>query len=45
MIEQLRRRKVELKHVMIPCGHYTLGETPFKYIDGFQICSFILRSL
>jgi hypothetical protein len=45
MIEQLRRRKVELKHVMIPCGHYTLGETPFKYIDGYQICSFILRSL
>ena len=45
MIEQARRRNIGLKLVVLPCGHYTLGETPFKYIDGYQICSFFLRTL
>jgi hypothetical protein len=45
MIEQVRRRKVRHKLVVLPCGHYTLGETPFKYIDGYHICSFLLKTL
>ena len=45
MIEQARRRHIGLKLVVLPCGHYTLGETPFKYIDGYQIVSFFLRTL
>ncbi len=45
MIEQARRRNIPHKVVVLPCGHYTLGETPFKFIDGYQICSFLLRSL
>jgi hypothetical protein len=30
---------------MIPCrcGHYTTGETPFKYIDGFYLGHFIYK--
>jgi hypothetical protein len=28
------------KVVALPCGHYTTGETPYKYIDGWQIASF-----
>jgi len=45
MVRQMRLRRIEFKLVEIPCGHYTLGETPFKYIDGYQICSFFLREL
>ena len=30
---------------VLPCGHYTLGEAPFKYIIGYEICSFLLRNL
>ncbi len=45
MIDQARRRNIDLKLVVLPCGHYSLGETPFKYIDAYQICSFFLRSL
>ncbi len=45
MIEQARLRKIPHKVVVLPCGHYTLGETPFKFIDGYQICSFLLRNL
>ncbi len=45
MLEEVRQRKVEHKVVVLPCGHYTLGETPFKYLDGYHICSFLLKSL
>jgi hypothetical protein len=31
--------------VALPCGHYTLGEAPFKYIDGYKVVSFVLRNL
>jgi hypothetical protein len=29
----------------MPCGHYTLGESPFKFVAGYQICSFLKRNL
>jgi hypothetical protein len=45
MIEQIKLRKIEYSLTELPCGHYTLGRTPFKYIDGYQICSFFLRNL
>jgi hypothetical protein len=25
----------------LPCGHYTMGETPYKYIDGWYLGTFI----
>ena len=45
MVEQIRMRRIHNKVVALPCGHYTLGEAPFKYIDGYHICSFLLKSL
>jgi hypothetical protein len=29
---------------VLPCGHYTTGETPFKYIDGWYMGSFVYRA-
>ncbi len=45
MLEQIRLRNIPHRVVALPCGHYTLGEVPFKFIDGYHICSFLLRSL
>ncbi len=45
MIEQIRLRKIDHQLIALPCGHYTLGKAPFKYIDGYKICSFLLRNL
>jgi hypothetical protein len=45
MIEQLQLRKIDHKLVVLPCGHYTMGRTPFQYIDAFQMCLFLLRNL
>jgi len=30
---------------VLPCGHYTMGEFPFKYMTGYQICTFLRRQL
>jgi hypothetical protein len=27
----------------LPCGHYTTGETPYKYLDGWWMGSFVWR--
>jgi hypothetical protein len=29
---------------VLPCGHYTTGETPYKYLDGWYLGSFIYNS-
>ncbi|HTV09897.1 MAG TPA: alpha/beta hydrolase family protein [Candidatus Aquilonibacter sp.] len=26
---------------VLPCGHYTTGETPYKYLDGWYLGSFV----
>jgi len=29
---------------VLPCGHYTTGEAPYKYIDGWYLGSFVYQS-
>jgi hypothetical protein len=29
---------------VLPCGHYTTGETPYKFIDGWYMGWFIYRA-
>ena len=29
---------------VLPCGHYTTGETPYKYMDGWYLGSFVWRT-
>lgn len=45
VLEHARETNLDHKSVVLPCGHYTLGEWPFKYIDGYHICSFLKRHL
>ena len=44
-INALRRLKVKHSEVKIPCGHYTLGEKPWVYYDGYKIVSFLRKHL
>lgn len=44
-VDHIRERGLKHRVVVLPCGHYTMGETPFKYIAGYQICSFVKRKL
>jgi predicted alpha/beta hydrolase len=44
-IRMCREYGLDFKEVVLPCGHYTLGESPFKFIDGYHLVSFVLRNL
>src|ERR1700722_19931909 len=41
VIENFRRRGLDFVSKVLPCGHYTTGETPYKFMDGWYIGSFI----
>jgi hypothetical protein len=41
IISELRHRNVDLKSVELPCGHYTCGEAPFSYMDGWHLVTFV----
>lgn len=41
----LREHDIEYSEVALPCGHYTLGEKPWVYIDGYKIVSFLRKHL
>jgi dienelactone hydrolase len=38
---EFERHGLEHKVVVLPCGHYTMGETPYKYMDGWHLLSFL----
>lgn len=44
-LRRCREHKLDHKVVALPCGHYTLGESPFKFLDGYHLVNFVLRSL
>ena len=44
VVEQFVRHRLDHKVAVLPCGHYTTGETPYKYLDGWQIASFLRRA-
>src|SRR5436305_10263302 len=43
--EQFARQNLDPKVVVLPCGHYTTAETPYKYVDGWQIASFFMMAI
>lgn len=45
VFRELRRRKIPHSEVSIPCGHYTLGEKPWVYYDGYKIVSYLRKHL
>jgi dienelactone hydrolase len=40
VVAEFARHGLDHKVVVLPCGHYTTGETPFKYMDGWQLAQF-----
>jgi hypothetical protein len=44
-ISRIRQQGIDHEVVVLPCGHYTMGESPFKFVDGYHICSFLKRWL
>ena len=45
LVDEFRRRSITHELTVLPCGHYSTGVTPFKWIDGLVLCRFLSRSL
>jgi len=41
VVAEFERHNLDHKVVALPCGHYTMGEAPYKYIDGWQLANFL----
>jgi hypothetical protein len=44
-MRELNRLGIRHDEVVLPCGHYTLGEKPWVWLDGYKIVSFLRSSL
>lgn len=44
VLRQFAARGMNFDAKVLPCGHYTTGETPYKYIDGWYMGSFVYNS-
>ena len=41
VVKEFERYGLEHKVVILPCGHYTMGEAPYSYMDGWHLASFL----
>jgi hypothetical protein len=44
VLENFRRLGIDFVSKVLPCGHYTTGETPYKYLDGWYLGWFVHQS-
>ena len=45
VVRAYRTRNIPAEVRVLPCGHYTTGIAPFKYLDGYYLASFLRRRL
>jgi hypothetical protein len=45
VIQETKRAGLPLDVAWLPCGHYTSGERPWVYLDGWKIASFFKKHL
>lgn len=45
LVDEFRRRNIPTTVAVLPCGHYTTGEAPFKYLDAYYLATFLRRNL
>jgi hypothetical protein len=45
LIAEFDRHNIDYELTVLPCGHYSSGKTPFKWMDGLTLCRFLSKSL
>ena len=45
LVDEFRRRQIPVELGVLPCGHYTTGQAPFKYLDGWYLGRFLTTRL
>jgi len=41
VLESFQKAGLDFVSKVLPCGHYTTGETPYKFMDGWYLGSFV----
>jgi hypothetical protein len=44
-IDEFARRGIGHDLATLPCGHYTTGKAPFKFIDAYHLVKFFVKNL
>jgi hypothetical protein len=44
-VAEFHRLAVPHSTTVLPCGHYTTGKAPFKYLDGYALTKFLVTRL
>ena len=45
LVDEFRRRGIPIEVAVLPCGHYSTGVAPFKFLDGYYLARFLTRHL
>ena len=45
LVDEYARRSIPTEVAMLPCGHYSTGKAPFKFLDGYYLARFLTRNL
>jgi hypothetical protein len=45
LVREFARRNLPHEVAVLPCGHYSTGYAPFKYLDGYVLTRFLRRNL
>jgi dienelactone hydrolase len=45
LVDEFRRRQLPHEVAVLPCGHYSTGSAPFKFLDGYVLTQFLRRHL
>jgi dienelactone hydrolase len=41
IVAEFARHHLDHQVVVLPCGHYTMGEFPYNYMDGWHLANFL----
>lgn len=45
LVNEFERLGIGTDVAVLPCGHYSTGEAPYKYLDAYYLARFLLRNL
>jgi hypothetical protein len=45
LVSEFRKRDIPHDLAVLPCGHYTSGKAPFKFLDGWVLARFLRKAL
>ncbi len=45
LVREFRDRRLPHEVAILPCGHYSSGRAPFKFVDGWILTRFLKRTL